>query len=166
MVLDGHSFGFTPVTYQGPIFMTFGRYFMGFCIVIRPGMCGWGDYYEMVFRRLSFGFPQVIHQVPLIMSFGRYFMCLCLIFLPVMYLGALCLIFGWYLVCWFILFTCLLWFRYRQVDFHTLPVYHISSVSILSYCYSTVCASLPVACEVYLVVIRVWISRSNSCSGI
>jgi len=68
--------------------------------------------------------------------------------------------------CLFDLFTCLLSFGYRHVEFLALPVYHISSVSISSYCYPMVCASLPVACEAHPVEIRVWRSRSNSSSGI
>ena len=119
-----------------------------------------------VFRGFCLVFLPVMYQGPLFMSFGRYFVGFCLVFLPVMYLGAVYLLFGWYSVGCFILFTCLLSFGYRHVDFLTLPVYRISSVSILSYCYPMVCASLPVACEAHPVEIRVWRSRSSSSSGI
>jgi len=113
----------------------------------------------MVFRGLSFGFPLVMYQGPLFLSFGRYFIGFGLVFLPVMYLGAVHLLFGWYSVHCFILVICLLVFGYRRGYFLTLPVYGISSVSNLSYCYSMVCASLPVACKAHPVEIRVWISR-------
>ena len=57
-----------------------------------------------------------------------------------MYLGAVYLIFEWYSTGWFILFACLLLFGYRDMDFLTLPVYCISPISILSYCYPMACA--------------------------
>ena len=129
-------------------------------------MCLWGYYYLMVFDGLSFGFPPVMYLGPLFMSFGRYFIGFYLVFPPVMYVGAVYLLFGWYYVGCFILFTCLLSFGYRHVDVLTLPVYHISSVSILSDCYPMVCPSLPVACEAHPVEIRVCRSRSRLSSGI
>ena len=52
------------------------------------------------------------------------------------------------------------------MDILSLPVYRISSISIISHCYPMVCASLPVACEAHPVEIRVWRSRSSSSSGI
>ena len=79
---------------------------------------------------------------------------------------AIYLLFGWYSAGWFVLFTCLVSFGYHHVDFLTVPGYHTSSVSILSYCYSMVHASLPVACEAHLVEMRVWRSRWSSSSGI
>jgi len=161
MVFRRLSFGFPPVMYQVPLFMLFGRYFMGFCLIFLPVMCLWGYYYWMVFRRLSFGIPPVMYQGPLCMSFGRNFVGFCLVFLPVMYLGAVYLLFGWYSVGCFVSFTCLLSFGYHHMDFFTLPVYRTSSVSIISYCYPMVRESLPVACEAHLVEIRVWRSRSS-----
>jgi len=93
------------------------------------------------------------------MTYGRYFVGFRLLFQPVTYLGAIYLLFGWYSAGWFVLFTCLVSFGYHHVDFLTVPGYHTSSVSILSYCYSMVHASLPVACEAHLVEMRVWRSR-------
>jgi len=136
------------------------------CGILNGFMCLWGNYYWMVFRGLSFGFPPVMYQGPQFMSFGRYFVGFYLVFLPVIYHGAVYLLFECYSVGGFILFPCLLSFGYRHVDFLTLPVYRISSVSILSYCYPMVCASQPVACEAHPVEIRVWRSRSSSSSGI
>jgi hypothetical protein len=89
------------------------------------------------------------------MSFGMYFVGFCLVFLRFMCLGDVYLLFGWYSVGYFIIFTYLLSFGYHHMDFLTLPVYCISSVSILFYCYPMVCPSLPVACEAHLVEIRV-----------
>jgi hypothetical protein len=130
-------------------------------------MCLVGYYYWMVFCGLLFGFPPVMYHGPLFMSFGKDFTGFCLVSLPVMYLGlytcyldanplAVYLLLGWYSVGCFIWFNCLLSFGYHHVDFLTLPVYPISSVSILSYCYRMVCASLPVTCEAHPVEIRVW----------
>ena len=48
----------------------------------------------------------------------------------------------------------------------TLPVYRISFISISSYCYPIVCASLTVACEAHPVEIKVWKSRLSLSSGI
>jgi len=79
-----------------------------------------------------------------------------LVLLPVMYLGAVYCMLEWYSIGWGIWFICLLSFGYCNMDFLTLPVYRISSISILSYCYPIVCASLPVACEAHPVEIRVW----------
>jgi len=76
-----------------------------------------------------------------------------LVLLPVMYLGAVYWKFEWYSIGWCIWFICLLSFGYCNMDFLTLPVYLISSISILSYCYPIVCASLPVACEAHPVEI-------------
>ena len=126
------------------------------CGLLNWFMSLWGYYYWMVFRRLPFGFPPAMYCWPMCMSFGWYSVGLYLVFLPVMDRGAVYLLFGWYSVGCFILFTCLLSFGYGHVDFPTLPVYCISSVSILSYCYPIVCASLPVACEAHPVGIRVW----------
>jgi len=102
------------------------------CGFLNLFFCLWGDYYWMVFRGLSFGFPPVMYQGPLFMSFGRYFVGFYLVFLPVRYLGTVYLSFVWNSVGSLILFNCLLSFGYRQVDFLTLPVYRIASVSILS----------------------------------
>ena len=90
----------------------------------------------------------------------------CLVLLPATNLGAVYLLFEWYSVDSVILFTCLLSFGYRQVDFLTLPVYRISSVSIVSYCFPMVCALLPVACEAHPGEIRVWKSTSSTSSVI
>ena len=119
-------------------------------------MCLWGYYYWMVFGGPLFGFPPVMYQEPRLMSFGTNFVGFCLVFLPVMYLGAVYLLLGWYSIGCLILFICLLSFGYRHVDFLTLSVYHISSISILSYCYPMVCVSLPVASDTDLVEIGVW----------
>jgi len=55
---------------------------------------------------------------------------------------------------------------YRHVDFRILPVYRISSVSIVSSCYPMVCALLPVTCGAHPVDRGVWRSRSRLSSGI
>jgi len=125
-------------------------------------MCLLNYYYWIIFHRLWFSFPLVMYQGLLFESFGRYFVVVWLGFLPVMYLGAVYPWFGWYCVFCIVSFTCLLSFVYHHVDFHTLCVYHISSIWILSCCYPTFRVSLPVACEGYPVAIRVWRSRSSS----
>jgi len=119
----------------------------------------------MAFHRLSFGFPPIIYQQPLFRSFERYFMGFCLVFQPGMYHWTVYLFFGWYLVGWVVCVTTLLMFGYCHMDIHTLPVYCISSVFIISCCYPMVHASIPAACE-DPVDIRVWRSRSSSSSGI
>jgi len=100
--------------------------------------CLWGYVYWTVFCRLWFGFAPDMYQGPLFMSDGGYFVCFSFVFLPVMYLGAVYLLFGCYSIDCFVLFTFLLPFGYCQVDFLTLPASSIPSVSILSYCYPIV----------------------------
>jgi hypothetical protein len=151
MVFRGQSFGFPPVMYQGPLFMSCGRYFMGFCLVFLGVMCLWGYCYSIVFRRLSFGFHPIIDKGLLLMSYCCYIAGFCLVFLPFMYVGAVYLSFGWYSIGSFILLTCVLQFGYCQADFITLHVYRISSVPILSYCYPMACVSLPGTCEAHQV---------------
>jgi len=72
-------------------------------------------------------------------------------------LAVLWMVFRW-LFCYVYLFIV---FGYCHVAFLTLPVYRISSVSILSYCYPLPCATLPVACEEYPVEMRLPRSRSG-----
>jgi len=142
---------------------------------LRTGIACWflnwfmylGDYYYwMVFCGCWFGFLPVTYHGQLVLSFGWYFMGFCLVFLLVMYLGDVYLIFGWYSIRCFVSFACLLSLGYCHMAFLTLPGYRMSSVSILSYGYPIVCASLPVACEPHLVQIKVWRSGSSWSSGI
>jgi hypothetical protein len=128
--------------------------------------CLWHVYLWMVLYRLSFGFPLQIYQGWSCLLFGRYSTDCCSVFLSATNFGPVYLLLRWYCVGCYVVFPCVLSLGYCHVTMLTLSVYRISSVSIMSCCYTIVPAPIPVASEAHPGNISLWRFRLNLSSWI